>query len=236
MPQDKLDKNSRQTIIAVNIILSVFLLVKIIVLKVSYEILHTTASLSLYQYGQKNYEVDMTLAIFGAVLLISFTFVTLFLKKASFLLIYSSEVSLLCLGISYPYYCQDSDTFLRFQCSTFHIATLFSISFQTTFIQQYTIKQLIKHLPLILIYLFNQAYVIWRSQSSFLLNHYSARNFVIFLTCSMVVSTSIGISSLILQKRRHNSFLRKKDKAKRLKLDYQNVIENFAQGVLITNK
>ncbi len=56
-----------------------------------------------------------------------------------------------------------------------------------------------------------------------------------YLLATASISTILGIASFILQVQRTNSYLHKKSKIKQLKNDYQNVIENFAEGILIAS-
>ena len=43
------------------------------------------------------------------------------------------------------------------------------------------------------------------------------------------------LAAFVLQVRRMNSFILKKEKNKRMKTDYHNIIENFAEGILVAS-
>ena len=46
----------------------------------------------------------------------------------------------------------------------------------------------------------------------------------------------LGAASFIFQLKRLNSYIQKKNKTKRTKRDYQNVIDNFIEGIVIYSK
>ncbi|CDW75602.1 pas pac sensor hybrid histidine kinase [Stylonychia lemnae] len=228
------DKSTQQTLILVNSLLCAIISIRIwgCVTSIYTEY---SANMKFSWYDSNEIVTNLVIAIIGTFLQLLFTIITAYVHKLRIYLRFSAEVGILLQALSFPIHLNDNNSQMFIQNSTFHFASIFIISFQTMFKKVYYRKTLYKKsLPFMVIYLSAHAHIFCRCFQSKAVEIYSdgAINILVF---TLSISLCIGISSYIVQVMRLSSYIHKSQKSKRLKLDYRNVIENFPQGLIISN-
>lgn len=86
-----------------------------------------------------------------------------------------------------------------------------------------------------LIYISSNIYVFIRCSNHDMYDFLGFAKSVFFLSTAFFLNFLMCFFAFFLQVKRMNSFLLKKEKNKRMKRDYHNIIENFAEGILVAS-
>eukprot|EP00347_Sterkiella_histriomuscorum_P003626 403363564 len=178
--------------------------------------------------------IDLALACIGSSIMIIFMIITCIFKRLEFLLTFSAEFSIICQIISFPFYDLGGGASLIIQYMIFQVLTIYIISNQIVFSQKFNRVNFTKKIPLIVLYGVAQFYLFQRSFNKDLTD-FLGQQTLYYLLMTICVNFVVSISSFSLQVQRINSILREKAKNTRLTNDYQNIINNFAEGILISN-
>ncbi|CDW87979.1 pas pac sensor hybrid histidine kinase [Stylonychia lemnae] len=240
MFKNKLDNTSQDIIKTANVIVSTILFVRVIGAGIDYyrEVTQKSESKEQLQtdYMSLNEStIDLALALVGNILMIIYTILMFAVKRWSFMLQFAPEIGILTQFISFPYYDLGGGASLMIQYMSFQIITIYIISNQLVLVDQFDRKNLLKRLPLIIIYGIAQFYIFQRSFKRDLIDFFGNQT-IYLLLMSIMMNLLVIVSSFVLQIKRMNRLLYEKDKNTVLTQDYQRIIDNFAEGILIANE